>query len=75
MRIKRIPVDMQVQQLSGALAAYVSLPAAPWEEADDNPSPRQRAIAMRRDGMTCEEIGRVLGVSEGVIQRTTYGAS
>lgn len=73
MRVKRIPVDLQMQQMSGALSSYVTLPAAPWEEADDIRSPKQRARDMRRQGMTCEQIGRVLGVSEGVIQRETGG--
>lgn len=67
-RIKRVPVDMQVQQMSSTLAAYVSLPAAPWEDADDIRSPMQRAREMKRQGATYEDIGRAIGVSAGAVQ-------
>ena len=67
-RVKRIPVDVQVQQMSSALAAYVSLPAAPWEDADDIRSPMQRAREMRRAGAQITQIAEAMGVSPGAIQ-------
>jgi len=67
-RIKRIPVDMQVQQMSSLLTTYVSLPAAPWEEGDDAPSPVARARQMRRAGAQITQIAEAMGVSPGAIQ-------
>lgn len=73
MKIKRIPVDFASQQMSSSLAAYVTLPAAPWEEADDIRSPRQRALDMKRAGKTYVEIGEALGVSAGAVQHSIGG--
>jgi hypothetical protein len=67
-RIKRIPVEFRSAQMSSELSSYVSLPAAPWEDADDARSPLQRARDLKRQGATQEEIGRALGVSAGAIQ-------
>lgn len=67
MKVRRIPVDLQVQQMSGSLAAYVSLPAAPWEEPDDEKSPKARAREMAQQGRTYVEIGAALGVSAGAV--------
>ena len=68
MRIKRIPVNMQVQQMSSVLTAYVTLPAAPWEDADDALSPVARARQMRRVGATNTQIAEATGVSASAIQ-------
>lgn len=73
-RIKRIPIPMD-PTISSALSAYITLPAAPWEEADEVLSPKRRARDMYQQGKTCEEIAIALGVSSSSVQRQVHGRS